>query len=428
MTTSLRRRLAATGIALVLAAGALGSAQSATAGEATRTGKAAPAGEAAPVEAAAVPALGPLFNNPTSGDPAAQNAIKNRIRELIAAADPGSTIRMAMYHLWDNTIAQDLSTAHTTRDVDVQVVLDETTVSAPEGSRTSYDTLKAALGTDLAQDSYVTLCAKGRSCLGATASGINHNKFLLFSSVGGGGATQVVLQTSSNLTTSNYSRFWNSAVAFAGNATLYAAYSSYFGELARQNRSTWTYTTAGSGDHKVYFFPRAGTTDDTDTVVNTLENVGCTWSDAAGTHRTAVRVAMLKITRQAVADKLRALAAAGCTVDVVYSETDTGTWNALHGQTRLTPRCYQHDHDTDPGTPNRIVHSKNLLIDGVYAGAREKLVFTGSHNYSGPALRDNDETMLRITTPAVHDAFAANFAQTKAAAFPGTADATAVCR
>ncbi|MFF5427714.1 MULTISPECIES: phosphatidylserine/phosphatidylglycerophosphate/cardiolipin synthase family protein [unclassified Streptomyces] len=416
MRTSVRRRLSATFIALVLTVGAIGSAQSAT------------AEETAPAETAAVPALGPLFNTPTSADPAAQNAIKNRVRELIAAADDGSTIRMAMYHLWDTTIAQELARAHSTRGIDVQVVLDETTVSAPEGNPASYDTLKAALGTDIAKSSYVTLCAKGRSCLGSTTSGINHNKFLLFSSVGGGAATQVVLQTTSNLTTSNYSRYWNSAVGFAGNPTLYAAYTSYFTKLTQQDRAAWDYTSAGAADYKAYFFPRAGTTDETDTVVNTLDNVGCTWSDSAGTHRTAIRVAMLKITRQAVADKLRSLAAAGCTVDIVYSETDTGTWNALHGQSRLTARCYQHDHDSVSETPNRIVHSKNLMIDGMYAGAREKLVFTGSHNWSGPALRDNDETMLRITTPAVYDAFVANFAQTKAASFPGTADDTGACR
>ncbi|MFJ8669844.1 phospholipase D-like domain-containing protein [Streptomyces sp. NPDC093600] len=417
MLSSIRRRVYAAGMALTLAAaGVLGSAQSAT------------ADEAPPAEVAAVPAMGPVFNDPTSADPARQNAIRNRVREFIAAADSGSTIRMAMYHLWDNTVAQDLSNAHSARGVDVQVVLDESTVSDPAGNPDSYHTLKAALGTDITRSSYVTLCAKGRSCLGSSTSGINHNKFLLFSSVGGGAVTQAVLQLTSNLTPSNYSRYWNSSVGFAGNSTLYAAYTSYFTKLAKQDRVNWDYTYAGAGDYKVYFFPRAEATGGTDTVVNALDNVGCTWSDSSGTHRTAIRVAMLKITRQAVADKLRALAAAGCTVDIVYSETDTGTWNALHGQTRLATRCYQHDHDGDTGTPNRIVHSKNLMIDGMYAGARERLVFTGSHNWSGPALRDNDEAMLRITTPSVYDAFVTNFDQVRAAAYPGTSDATAACR
>lgn len=420
MLSSIRRRLGATGLALILATTALGSAQVAGARDAQAV--------AVVEDGVVAPPMGPVFNDPTSTDPARQNAIRDRVRAFIAAADPGSTIRMAMYHLWDNTVAQDLAAARTARGVNVQVVLDETTVSDPAGNPASYDTLKAALGTDIAQSSYVTLCAKGRSCLGSSASGINHNKFLLFSSLGGGTVTQAVLQLTSNLTPSNHSRYWNSSVAFAGNPTLYSAYTSYFAELATQDRANWSYTYAGAGDYKVYFFPRAGTTDDTDTVVNALDNVGCTWTDSTGTHRTAIRAAMLKITRQAVADKLRALAAAGCTVDIVYSETDSGTWNALHGQTRLTTRCYQHDHDGDAGTPNRIVHSKNLMIDGMYAGARDKLVFTGSHNWSGPALRDNDETMLRITTPTVYDAFVTNFGQTRAAAFPGTSDDTAACR
>lgn len=68
------------------------------------------------------------------------------------------------------------------------------------------------------------------------------------------------------------------------------------------------------------------------------------------------------------------------------------------------------------------------MIDGMYAGARKKLVFTGSHNWSGPALRDNDEATLRITTGSVYDAFASNFAQVRAAARPGTSDDVAACR
>ncbi|WP_030749376.1 phospholipase D-like domain-containing protein [Streptomyces sp. NRRL F-5135] len=404
--------MTAVGSALVLAAVGLGA-----------------TGPVARASAADVPPMGTVFNDPTSADAARQNAIRDRVRDLIAAADEGSTIRMGLYHLWDNTVAQDLVAAHRDRSVKVQVVLDESTISADVANpAVSYNTLKAALGTDIAASSYVKLCAAGRSCLGSASGGINHNKFLLFSSVGGGAARQVVLQTSSNLTPSNYARYWNSAVVVAGNAALHSAYSDYFVKLGKQDRANWSYTYANAGDYKVYFFPRAGTTDASDTVVNTLDNVGCTWTDAAGSHRTVIRAAMLKVTRQGVADALRAKAAEGCAVDLVYSETDSGTWNALHGQSRLTVRCYQHDHDADKDTPNRIVHSKNMMIDGMYAGERSKLVFTGSHNWSGPALRDNDEAMLRVTTPSVYDAFLANFTQVRAAASPGTADDVAACR
>ncbi|MFF4174084.1 phosphatidylserine/phosphatidylglycerophosphate/cardiolipin synthase family protein [Streptomyces sp. NPDC001744] len=371
---------------------------------------------------AATVATGPIFNRPT-GDTAAQQAIRSQVRSVIANADSGSIVRLAMYHLWDDTIAADLVDAKN-RGVNVRVVLDRTTLDYPS----SYDTLRAALGTSTSAASWVALCASGSSCLGPAGTGINHNKFLLASSVAGGTQKNVTVQLTSNLTPSNYSRYWNSSLTVAGNNELYDGYVAYFTKLPAQNRAAWSYTYGNAGDYKYYFFPRAGGDESTDTVVNALDNITCRWSDASGAHRTTVHAAMLKITRQAVADKLAALAASGCLVDLVYSETDAGTWNALHGVSGLTNRCYQHDDDADATTPRRIVHSKNLMIDGMYAGEVQKVMWTGSHNWSGPALRNNDEAMLRVTAPSVYDAFEANFQAVKSAAVPGTSDNVAICK
>lgn len=65
----------------------------AVAGSALAIGPVSQAGAAE----AAVPTMGPVFNRPT-GDAAQQNAIRDRVRAMIAAADDGSTIRMALYH------------------------------------------------------------------------------------------------------------------------------------------------------------------------------------------------------------------------------------------------------------------------------------------------------------------------------------------
>jgi len=51
------------------------------------------------------------------------------------------------------------------------------------------------------------------------------------------------------------------------------------------------------------------------------------------------------------------------------------------------------------------VHDKVLLISGKYAGSTRKLVWTGSHNWTGNALRYNDEAMLRIDEGAVFNAY-----------------------
>lgn len=371
---------------------------------------------------AATVATGPVFNRPT-GTTADQQAIRDQVRSVIGSADSGSVVRLAMYHLWDDTIASDLVAAKN-RGVSVRVVLDHSTLEYPS----SYDTLKSALGTNTSVSSWVTLCASGSSCLGPAGTGINHNKFLLASSVSGGTLTNVVVQLTSNLTPSNYSRYWNSSLTVAGNIDLYDGYTGYFSKLAAQNRSAWSYTYGNAGDYKYYFFPRSGDDASTDTVVNALDNVTCRWSDTAGSHRTTIHAAMLKITRQAVADKLRQLAGAGCQIDLVYSETDAGTWSALHGVSGITNRCYQHDDDGDAATPRRIVHSKNVLIDGMYAGSAQKVMWTGSHNWSGPALRNNDEAMLRVTNASVYDAFEANFQAVRAAAVPGTSDNVDVCK
>ena len=64
------------------------------------------------------------------------------------------------------------------------------------------------------------------------------------------------------------------------------------------------------------------------------------------------------------------------------------------------------------------VHSKYLLIDSEYqdgstAKAR-KLVWTGSHNYTEPALRFNDETLLRVDDADVFEAYQKNFTTLRA--------------
>lgn len=387
----------------------------------------------APEAAAALPEISTVYNNPT-GTVEEQQAIRLQIQSLINSAAPASDITVALYHMWDETTAQALATAHTDRGVNVRVLLDSTSVST-NPSNGSYGILQEALGTDRTQTSFVGLCPQGRACLGDPANGasINHNKFFLFSQVDG--ASNLVVQTSSNLTPSQYSRMHNDAVLLQ-NIGIYNAYASYFGKLAAQDWDSWSYTTATFSPYKVYFYPYVpGTGNSSDTIWNILDDVTCTWTEGTTTKRTKVRVAVLKITRQGVADKLVELKKAGCDVEIVYAESDSaassgssGTWETLHTSGGPSVRCYNYDEDNDATTTNSTVHSKYLLIDGRYAGTVNKLVWTGSHNYSGPALRENDESLLKIDSTTVHDQYVTNFTAVKAAAVPGTADNTPACK
>ncbi len=381
---------------------------------------------------------GPVFNDPL-GTADEQYAIRARLIELTDAALPGSTIKVAVYHVWEATVVNALVDARN-RGVNVQVLLDESSIS-DRPANTSYRTLAAALGTDRAKGSYITTCPVDRSCLGDPKFGksIMHNKFWLFSAVQG--ATNVVVQTTTNSTPSAHTRFFNDALLLPNNPTMYDAYADYFDTMAARNWQAWEYRTVSNGLYKAYFFPRAGNTRDTDTVHSVLDNVQCTYKDSAGVSRkTSVRVSIFKITRLAIAEKLVSLKKAGCSVSIVYAESDSakssggtrGTWEKLHTSGGPTVRCYNDDRDPlNPGkklTTPYIIHSKYILVDGMYDGERNKISFTGSGNYTGPALRENDESIVKVDDDAVHDMYKAHFDRVTAVAYPGKADTTDLCK
>ncbi len=382
-------------------------------------------------DASAAVTAGPVFNNPT-GTVAEQRAIRTRLLDYIGQSVSGSSIKASVYHLWDEGLAQALADARG-RGVDVRVMLDESSVS-DNSDDPSYPVLASALGTDTAQDSFVGLCPVNKSCLGQPAQGvsINHNKFWLFSQLDG--ASDVVVQTSANMSPSSYSRFWNDAYVLPDNTAIYTAYSDYFAELTGKDWANWQYTSTTSSPYKVYFFPRpANDPSPGDTITAVLDNVTCTYTESGATKHTKVRVGMFKLTRLAVAQKLVALQKAGCAVDIVYSETDSGsssgTWETLHASGGPALRCYNWDDDGNTSTASRIIHSKYLLIEGKYDGtASQKVLWTGSHNYSGPALTKNDEALLKVDSNADHDAYVTAFNAARAAAIPGTADNTNACK
>lgn len=377
---------------------------------------------------------GPVFNDP-NGTVEQQKVIRTRILELIHGAAPGSDIKATVYHFWDIEVARALVAAHTERQVDVQVMLDQS--SADLASSTTYQTLLDALGGDRTQPSFAGLCpehpddatgATSKSCLGDPADGasISHNKFWLFSDTGG--SQNVVVQTSSNLSSASWNKLHNDAFVLT-DASVHASYAAYFTEMAAMDWQSWQYTTQPtSGPYKPYFFPR---TSAGDTVVSILNNIdSCTYTGADGQDRpTRVQVGMFKITRQAVADKLADLAVQGCDVRVVYAESDAGTWDALHAPDgSLAVRCHNFDDDGDPATSREYIHSKFLLIEGAYYGKVDKIAWTGSHNYTGPALTENDEALLKVNDDTVHDVYAGQLTKLFQAANPGEADAVSQCR
>jgi phosphatidylserine/phosphatidylglycerophosphate/cardiolipin synthase-like enzyme len=119
--------------------------------------------------------------------------------------------------------------------------------------------------------------------------------------------------------------------------------------------------------------------------------------------------------RVAVAQRLAARRRDGCNVQVVVGDADIPLGDTVRSTL------------TDAGValttyPERAgmwgLHSKYLLIDAPYAGSttHRRLVFTGSHNWTGPALTIHDETLLRVENDGVFDAYLADWSRVRTAA------------
>lgn len=324
---------------------------------------------------------------------ARDTTIEARIISLIDAAIPGSRIRVAMY-TFTRTGPADALIRAAARGVDVRIVLD----GGSDGVGSEVGTLRTGLGA-----ANVHLCdAPGTSCIG---TGIMHHKTFLFSALADG-STNVVVQASHNLTTNQLSMH-NNAVIIRGDAALFAGYEATWNDLVADVENPDYYRIVdGDLATRVYFFPR-GTGGDTS--VSILNNVTC---DA--TSRIRVAMAFFTNARSEVADALAARAREGCDVRVVAGDAEI----PLGTTVASTLTAAGVELTRYPDRSGWGLHSKYLLIDAPYAGSsgHRRLVFTGSHNWTGPALTSNDETQLRIEDDAVFDGFSADWSHVRASA------------
>lgn len=334
-----------------------------------------------------------FFNTPQGG--AGDLALEAKITELVALAVPGSTVRVALFH-WTRVQMATPFVEAAARGVDVRIVLDKDNLDQAGEHNAAVKALEAGLPAGS-----LTICRDGQAAGACIGTNINHNKFFLFSELADG-SKNVVVQSSANFTKTQ-TELWNNLVVIRDDAALHAGYLQYWTDLQSQKQNPNYYTVIdGTTNVRAYFFPR----DTGDTVDGVLDNASCPGSN--------IRLAMAIFTtgRQNVADKLVSLKNAGCSVEAVLG---TGAAPEIistlqTGGVKVLPF---------EAPTGESVHSKYLLIDGMYNGAPDrKIVWTGSHNYSDNALRDNDETLLKVDDATVFDAFLENWLKLKSAATP----------
>jgi phosphatidylserine/phosphatidylglycerophosphate/cardiolipin synthase-like enzyme len=330
-----------------------------------------------------VPQTGPIFNSPVSGT-AKRDAISSRIARLVAGTPKGERVAIAMYHFSSLDTASQLVAA-ARRGVSVQVVLDY-----ESRAYAAYKRLRAGLGGDTKKSSWVVVCDEDRGCIGPE---FNHNKFFLFSDTGG--AKNLVVQTSANATDGARDTQWNDALVLR-DAAVYAAYLAYFRDLAAQHHTGDYHRTVQAGRYRLDFFPWAKG----DPVSQALDQVSC----AGGTR---LRLSLGHFTWGPIARRLWKLDEAGCRVQVVFDIVGPVT---LHTLTAKGGR--NGDPETrylTEGGRTTYAHSKYLLIDGTYEGRPQKVVFTGSNNYTTVGFHGHDEAMITVADPQLETEYATNF-------------------
>jgi phosphatidylserine/phosphatidylglycerophosphate/cardiolipin synthase-like enzyme len=330
------------------------------------------------------------FNRPT-GSARQRTVISRNIRKFIRGAAKGSTISVSLFHFISRPMAKEFIRAKR-RGVHVRIVL-----NSDNRRYKAYKQLRTGLGRNIRKKSWVLLCPGGRGCIapqwrGKGRSGVNHNKYFLFSKTSG--HRNVVVQASGNLTWWADAVQWNNSLTFA-NRRIYAAYLRYFWDQARRRTTPDYRRWVTSGRTTVHFFPRRRD----DPLVNGLRTVSC-----AGASR--IRVAVGYLTWRPLARRLRALAAAGCPVEVIT--TGLGKSAARLFAKGGVPRPLKVRH-----TPDRVskylVHSKYMLVDGSHRGRRQRVVYTGSNNYTAAGFRKNDEVLVVIADGRLHQDYLRNF-------------------
>ncbi|MBE1494650.1 hypothetical protein H4696_001750 [Amycolatopsis lexingtonensis] len=347
-----------------------------------------------------------LFNTPAeNGD--RDHSIEQRLVQLVDGAPAGSEIHFSVYSWTRPAVAEAIKAAQA-RGVKVRIAIDGGADDDP--ANTAMPILKSAGLTQL------VFCGTGGLNTGCIAHGgsphsINHDKLWMFSETEG--KKDVVVIGSHNLTTTQGNMF-NNALLTYGDPDLYGFYLGHVRKMLAQKKDNGYFDNGGyhkSPDSGVtsYLSPRAdskgGTSEEfaTDTWAQLLKwitkyEAGC-----------ALDVAQANIadSRTPVVTELARIAKLGCQVRIVYGTMGTAALAALKGKANVTLKRYS---STVNGR-EITVHSKYMLYTGHYnETAHRSIVFTGSHNVSGAALRDNDEILIKVENPAISTAYHDNFA------------------
>lgn len=355
-----------------------------------------------------VPPTGVVINNPL-GSFEQRTKIINRVRAAIAHTHRGDTIMFATYDFDRTDLANSLIRAHR-RGVNFQMMVNDN-FQTPQEFR-----LQKIMGTNIHKPSFVKFCTG--SC--RAHRGNLHMK--VYSFTGTGAASDVIIDSSANLTGAGPTHQWNDAVTIVGNKRLFAAWQRVFNQLKRDKPVKRRRITFSSRDLNAAFHRTAtGVVPVTegrtvvsrkkkggiDPVLAQLNKISCKTGGRFGTDgHTNIRLmeyAWYGARGIPIAHKVASLAKQGCNVRAIMSHSDKGVEDILasaHIPMRDATWWYGEKLSTDGHTitygSRQYSHLKVLAINGKYGKRNMRTVFTGSENWDNVSFM-NDEVTLQLT-------------------------------
>ncbi len=353
--------------------------------------------------AAYTPGPGPVFNNPR-GKMVAKNKILTHIVKTIRSTPKFGEIRIAAYSNDRPDVVDALIDAHR-RGVRVQIVLNDNWTSSA-----TYRLIRA-LGRDTNRRSFVAICAG--SCRGGY--GNQHMKFFLFSKAGK--AKDIVMLGSANLTGYGARTQWNDMFTLVGQPQLRDLYTKIFEQLVRDRRVASPYIHRTINGLENDFFPHPDTTPSNDPVMARLNSVRCNATGGTGKNgKTVIRIVMYGWGGERglyLAQKVAELDRQGCNVRAIVSAPGRKAVGTLkRGGVLVKSADLDLDNNEKTGFGDTkyevFTHQKYMALSGGFRRSMGYQVWTGSENWSGYGVI-NDEVTMRIPKRGAYKSYLANF-------------------
>jgi phosphatidylserine/phosphatidylglycerophosphate/cardiolipin synthase-like enzyme len=306
------------------------------------------------------------FNDPAAHG-GSDTTINDVIRDLINSVTPGQQIRLTLFSELTHQGVADALTAAANRNVYIWVLYN----GGYNCAATTQASQVCALHNQGRANFQARFCNRNgsSSCQGGN---IMHAKTMLISGltdIYGGVYNSVSFMGTNNWNCGSGSCKVNSAVAVYNDANLYNGLVGWFGDAWAQVQNPRKIL----GDVGQAFTSPQTASDPILDELNLIQpDAGC-----------VIRVMHMDFTspRQAIANRLKTLRSGGCNVKIILGQSPTADLSGL----------------TYKVAPN--IHDKNIVWRGkaTYSGgAYVHRVMLGSHNLQGPALTNNDETLIHL--------------------------------